>query len=83
MKLQGHDRVDVLKMDIEGAEYAVIEDIVREKIPVKQMLVEFHHRLSSVGTEKTRKALTQLMDSGMKISYVCPRKEIFTFVQTV
>ena len=81
MKLQGHDRVDVLKMDIEGAEYAVIEDIIREKIPVKQLLVEFHHRLSSVGTSKTRKALTQLKDSGMKVSYVCPRKETFTFVQ--
>jgi FkbM family methyltransferase len=83
MKLQGHERVDVLKMDIEGAEYAVIEDIVRQKIPVKQLLVEFHHRLSSVGTDKTRKALSQLMGCGMKISYVCPRKEIFTFVQAV
>jgi FkbM family methyltransferase len=83
MKLQGHEWVDVLKMDIEGAEYAVIEEIVREKIPVKQLLVEFHHRLSSVGTDKTRKALAQLMDCGMKISYVCPRKEIFTFVRTV
>ena len=81
MHLQGHSRVDVLKMDIEGAEYAVIEEIVREKIPVTQLLVEFHHRLSSVGTDKTRRALGQLEKYGMRISYVCPRKEVFTFVQ--
>jgi FkbM family methyltransferase len=81
MKLQGHCRMDVLKMDIEGAEYAVIEEMVRERIPVKQLLVEFHHRLSSVGTRKTRRALAQLEEYGMKICYVCPRKEIFTFVQ--
>jgi FkbM family methyltransferase len=83
MKLQGHDQIDVLKMDVEGAEYAVIEEIVLNRIPVKQLLVEFHHRLSSVGTDKTRLALSQLKEYGMKISYVCPRKEIFTFVQAV
>ncbi|HXE35252.1 MAG TPA: FkbM family methyltransferase [Verrucomicrobiae bacterium] len=83
MKLQGHDRIDVLKMDIEGAEYAVIEEIVRKKIPVRQLLVEFHHRLSSVGTDKTRIALAQLEKYGMRISYVCSRKEVFTFAQAV
>jgi FkbM family methyltransferase len=83
MQLHGRKRIDVLKMDIEGAEYAVIEEIVREKIPVTQLLVEFHHRLSSVGTDKTKTALAQLEKHGMKISYVCPRKEVFTFVQAV
>jgi FkbM family methyltransferase len=81
MRLQGHSRIDVLKMDIEGAEYAVIEEIVREEIPVAQLLVEFHHRLSSVGTNETREALAQLESYGMRISYVCPRREVFTFVQ--
>ncbi len=81
MQLLGHRRIDVLKMDIEGAEYAVIEEIVGERIPLKQLLVEFHHRLSSVGTRKTRLALAQLENYGMKISYVCPRKEVFTLVQ--
>jgi Methyltransferase FkbM domain len=81
MQLQGHTRIDVLKMDIEGAEYAVIEEILREEIPVAQLLVEFHHRLSSVGMDKTRKALAQLEGHGMRIAHVCPRKEVFTFVQ--
>lgn len=81
MQLRGHTRIDVLKMDIEGAEYAVIEEIVREEIPVAQLLVEFHHRLSSVGTNKTREVLAQLERYGMRISYACPRREVFTFVQ--
>ena len=83
MRFQGHRRIDVLKMDIEGGEYDVIEEIVGNRIPVTQLLVEFHHRLSSVGTEKTREALARLQSYGMKISYLCPRKEVFTFVRTV
>jgi len=82
MKQQEHDHIDVLKMDIEGAEYAVIEEIVRESIPVGQILVEFHHQLSSVGTSATRRALAGLERRGMKISYVCPRKEVFTLVRS-
>lgn len=83
MRRQGRSWIDVLKMDIEGAEYVVIEQIIREKIPVKQLLVEFHHRLSSVGTDKTKAAIAQLKKYGMKISHVCPRKEVFTFVHAV
>jgi FkbM family methyltransferase len=81
MRSLRHDEVDLLKMDIEGAEYAVIEDIVRERIPVRQLLVEFHHRLWSGGTEKTRRALSLLETHGMKVAHVCPRREIFTLVQ--
>ena len=83
MKRLGHTHIDILKMDIEGAEYAVIEDIVSSEIPVNQLLVEFHHRLSSVGTKKTGQALALLDQYGMKICYVCPRKEVFTFVRKV
>jgi len=77
----GHSRIDVLKMDIEGAEYGVIEDLVRTQIPVAQLLVEFHHRLSSFGTDDTRRAISLLEEYGMKIGHVCPRMEVFTFLQ--
>jgi FkbM family methyltransferase len=81
MQRLGHDRVDLLKVDIEGAEYGVIEDLLLENIPVEQILIEFHHRLSSVGTTKTRRALQLLEARGMKISYVCPRFQLFTLVK--
>jgi FkbM family methyltransferase len=77
----GHDRIDILKMDIEGAEYAVLGDLVEQKIPVSQILVEFHQRLSSTGTSETRRTLALLESYGMRIAYICPRMEIFTLVR--
>jgi FkbM family methyltransferase len=76
----GHERIDILKMDIEGAEYAVLYDLIKDRIGVGQILVEFHHRLSSVGTDKTRAVLSSLNEYGMKICYVCPRAEVFTLI---
>lgn len=78
-----HTQIDLLKMDIEGAEYAVIADMVREQIPVQQLLIEFHHRLSAFGTKETKQALSRLEASGMRIAHVCPRYEIFTFIKSV
>lgn len=43
MKSNGHSRVDLLKLDIEGSEYEVIEDLVARAIPIGQICVEYHH----------------------------------------
>jgi FkbM family methyltransferase len=41
----GHEYLDVLKMDIEGAEYDVLEGLMRENfMPFTQLLVEYHDR---------------------------------------
>jgi FkbM family methyltransferase len=39
----GHDRVDLLKLDIEGAEYAVLEHLLRLQLLPRILVVEFHH----------------------------------------
>jgi FkbM family methyltransferase len=77
----GHSRIDILKMDIEGAEYSVLNDLIKDHIEVGQLLVEFHHRLSAIGIDKTRAVLAALEDCGMKLCYVCPRKEVFTLIR--
>lgn len=41
MKSLGHSTVDVVKMEIEGAEYTVIDTIIEDKLDVKVILVEF------------------------------------------
>lgn len=41
MKKLNHASIDVLKLEIEGAEYAVINSIIEDKIDVKIILVEF------------------------------------------
>lgn len=81
MSQMGHTHIDVLKMDIEGAEYAVLTDIINAGIKVTQVVAEFHHRLSGIGTDKTKKILTLLNSSGIKLCHVCPRVEVMTFVR--
>jgi FkbM family methyltransferase len=81
MQRLGHNRIDLLKVDIEGAEYTVLQDLIQERIPVTQILIEFHHRLSSVGTRATKRMLSLLEDYGMKVCHVCPRMEVFTLVR--
>lgn len=82
MSRLGHSYIDILKMDIEGAEYSVLADVVRSNIGVKQIVAEFHHRLTGIGTNKTRAILGQLNEYGMKICYICPRLEVISLIRT-
>ena len=63
----GHRYIDVVKMDIEGSEYDVINDISRSKIRPKQLLIEFHHRFPEVGIRRTKVAISTLRSMGYKI----------------
>lgn len=45
-------RVDLLKLDIEGFEYEVIDDIIRSKLEVDQICVELHTS-SMISIDKT------------------------------
>lgn len=40
----GHNRLDVLKIDIEGAEYEVLPALLADGIEIGQILIEFHDR---------------------------------------
>lgn len=62
----GHDHIDVLKMDIEGSEYQVLESILRSGIPVVQLLVEFHDRFFE-GDVRSRKTVMMLREHGFEI----------------
>lgn len=37
----GHTQVDLLKLDIEGAEYEVLHSVLKEGIAIKMICVEF------------------------------------------
>lgn len=62
----GHDRLDILKIDIEGAEYPVLRDILAAtgEPCFQQLLVEFHHRFTNIDKSKTRDALDRLAERG-------------------
>ncbi len=63
----GHSRIDVLKMDIEGAEYDVIDDIANAKVFVGQILIEFHDRYVKNGVQKSKLAISLLREKGYEI----------------
>lgn len=81
MEMLGHPQIEILKMDIEGAEYDVIESIVENKIPVNQILIEFHHRFPTIGIKKTKKAISLLKNAGYKIFDVSPSGEEISFIK--
>lgn len=68
----GCSRVDVLKMDIEGAEYGVIRDMVASGAcdRVEQLLVEFHHHFSGFSVRETQEAVAALAQVGLQIAWV-------------
>ena len=82
MKSLGHDRIDLLKMDIEGAEYAVLADLLASRIRIDQLLVEFHHRWPEIGTDKTRTAIKDLNAAGFQIFSVSATGEEYGFLRT-
>ena len=72
MEELGHDGIDVVKLDIEGAEYDVIENMLEAGVRPSQLLVEFHHRRPDIGTDKTRQALADLKIAGYQVFAVSP-----------
>ena len=67
MHALGHQRLDILKMDIEGAEYGVIEALAAGAIRPGQILLEFHHQLRGISVSQTNAALARLASIGYRV----------------
>ena len=74
------DHIDVLKMDIEGTEYEVIDDLITARVRPGQILVEFHHRFPGIGNQRTEAALAALDSYGYAIAHVAPSGREYVFV---
>lgn len=82
MRELGHRRIDVLKLDIEGAEYDVLDDVLASGLSVQQILVEFHHRLPGIGVERTRRAVNALNAAGYRIFHSSESGEEVSFIRS-
>jgi hypothetical protein len=51
MEILGHTKIDLLKIDIEGAEYEVIQDIAVTMILPQIICLEFHKRKDFVSPD--------------------------------
>jgi FkbM family methyltransferase len=70
MQANGHDRLDLLKLDIEGAEYVVLDSILQDRIPIKVLCVEFDefwHPQDSNARARIRKYVKTLMADGYEL----------------
>ena len=55
MRCLNHETIDLLKMDIEGAEFAVIDEILNSGIVFKELCVEIHNRLIKKDDKKIKR----------------------------
>ncbi len=64
MSKNGDAAIDLLKMDIEGFEYDIVDGFLKDHIPVRQLCVEFHPWLRPGRTLKT---IARLHRAGYRI----------------
>ena len=80
MRMLNHSVVDVLKIDVEGAEFRIFDAVLADdrghaetppvlRLPVCQLLLEFHGRLSSSGAAGKAQALLSLQSLGFELIY--------------
>jgi len=77
----GHRQVDLLKMDIEGAEYQVIDHMKAKNIKPAQLLIGFHHHFENVGAKKTVNAVKLLRQMGYLVFYISETGEDISFLR--
>ena len=67
VKMLKHKYIDVVKMDIEGSEYLVLEKILDMNFEIGQFLVEFHDRLLSNEKYKSKNVVEKMNQKGYEI----------------
>ncbi len=73
------DKCDVLKLDIEGAEYEVLNQLIRDRKikKVDQLLVEFHHGVTKHTIRDTNKVVKNIISCGFDLIHTEGRNYIF------
>ena len=79
-QMLGHNHIHLLKMDVEGAEYRVLENILTLPITIDQICVEFHDRNASSTVPKSKATVELLRNHGYEIVAVSISYEEVTFV---
>ena len=81
MKRLSHSKIDLLKINIEGGEYAVIADLIASQLDVGQIVVEFHHRLPGYSIQQTKQAVRALTDCEYKIFHIAENGKEYSFIK--
>jgi FkbM family methyltransferase len=76
-----HRRIDILKMDIEGSEFDVIDSILSSSVEISQILIELHGRFFLDGKMKIAKLLKVLKDNEYAVFAVSDSLEEVSFIK--
>lgn len=81
MQELGHRHIDLIKMDVEGTEYQVIDDMQLKNLRPGQVLIEFHHRFKGIGIKKTVSAVNQMRAMGYLVFNISGSGEEISFIR--
>jgi len=81
MAINNHKRIDLIKMNIEGSEFDVVEDILKDGIDFKQICMETHARFFSNGKERLRTMIARLNECGYWIFAVSDNGKDISFLK--
>jgi FkbM family methyltransferase len=81
MKELKHNHIDLLKLDIEGSEYDVLDYILNKNISVDQIIVEFHDRFLKNGKRLRRKIINKLENKGYTLFAISRTFEEYSFMK--
>ncbi len=83
MEELGHHRIDLLKIDIEGAEYKLIQSVIEDNLDINVICVEYDESFNPIDTkykERIRASVNSLLTNGY--SMVCAQGNgNYTFVK--
>jgi FkbM family methyltransferase len=75
----GHSNCNILKLDIEGAEYEVLDALAKGCMlsKIKQLLVEFHHGVTDHTMVDTENSIGKIISCGFDLVHVEGRDHVF------
>lgn len=76
----GHSHIDLLKMDIEGFEYAVIEEFLSSGIRPTVINVEYHHKSYGINSGMTKSSVGKLLASCYKPYWISDLGREYAFI---
>lgn len=79
----GHKHIDILKMDVEGSEFKVIENLdwTAWDHTIDQICLEVHDRFLDDGIERLKKCVNTLKSSGYLLVYISFKGDELTFIK--
>lgn len=77
----GHQRLDVLKIDVEGSEFEALPDILASGVEIDQLLVEIHYHFPSRSFRTGLELIEQIRAAGFRCFHISQRGLEFGFVR--